>query len=321
MNTDSPISRAAFLKERAEVLGFLDCRVARAGFLEAEAPLFEKWLKMGYQADMNWLAQHFDLRMDPRLLVPGARSVVCLSFSYTPKKSMNPDGPRIARYAYGRDYHRVLRKKLKQLLSELRGRFGEFEGRGFVDSAPVHERAWARRSGLGWIGKNSLLLSRSGGSYFFLAVLVTELEFAPDPPVTDHCGSCTRCIEACPTQAIVADGVIDSNRCISYHTIELEAAVPPEFRKDLNGWVFGCDICQEVCPWNRFALEHDEAEFEPPIELFSWGSSEWFELQKDVFERVFSQSPLKRAGYEKIAQTLSLIRAENQSESSETSST
>ncbi len=325
MSPDSPEGRAAFLKERALMHGFLDCKVAMAGFLETEAPLFEQWLQKGYQADMRWLENNFDLRMDPRLLLPGARSVVCLSFGYAPEKSMSASGPKIARYAYGRDYHKVLKKKLKNLLLELRARFGAFEGRGFVDSAPVHERAWAKRSGLGWIGKNSLLLSRNAGSYFFLAVLVTELEIAPDAPVADHCGSCTRCIDACPTQAIVADGVVDSNRCISYHTIELESVVPAEFRKDLNNWVFGCDICQEVCPWNRFSKPHHEADFRAPVELFSWGAEEWLQLEEETFERVFGLSPLKRAGFDKVKQTLSLLQfeepnSESQSESSETSS-
>ena len=245
----TPEKRSVWIKEQARALGFLDCRIAKADFLEEEAPLFEKWLNKGFQGQMAWLEDHFDLRMDPRKLVPGARSVISLMYNYFPEEqSLQESAPKIARYALGRDYHKVLRKKMKQLMRSAHEQWGEVGGRAFVDSGPVHERAWARRSGLGWVGKNSLLLNKQHGSYFFLCELILDVELAADDPVTDHCGSCTRCIDACPTDAIVADQVIDSQKCISYLTIELKEAIPEEFSAQLNGWAFGCDICQEVCP-------------------------------------------------------------------------
>ncbi|MBI1316928.1 tRNA epoxyqueuosine(34) reductase QueG [bacterium] len=322
MTRSDPYRRTEWVKRKAAELGFLDCRVAQAGFLEEEAPLFEQWLRRGFQADMHWLERNFDLRMDPRQLVPGARTVVCLSHSYAPARTMNtgPGIPKIARYAYGRDYHKVLKKKLKALLMDLKQTFGDFTGRGFVDSAPVHERAWAQRSGLGWIGKNSLLLSRKGGSYFFLAVLVLDLEMTPDAPTTDHCGSCTRCIDACPTQAIVADGVVDSRRCISYHTIELASAIPEEFRDSLEGWAFGCDICQEVCPWNRFAVEQHDSEWLPVPFLFEWTGSDWAQMERETFEQVFGHTPLQRAGFEKFTQSSAIALGRTQSDPTSTSS-
>lgn len=322
MTNFGPHQRAEWVKRKAAELGFLDCRIAQAGFLETEAPLFEQWLQRGYQADMHWLERNFDLRMDPRLLLPGARSVVCLSYSYAPARTMNAGSgiPKIARYAYGRDYHKVLKKKLKTLLIGLKQSVGDFAGRGFVDSAPVHERAWAQRSGLGWIGKNSLLLSRKGGSYFFLAVLVLDLELTPDAPTTDHCGSCTRCIDACPTKAIVADGVIDSHRCISYHTIELATAIPEEFQPSLEGWAFGCDICQEVCPWNRFAVEQSDPEWPPVSALFEWTGADWRQMERETFEQVFGHTPLQRAGFDKFSDSVLWAVGNAQSDPTATSS-
>ena len=297
----TPEKRSVWIKEQARALGFLDCRIAKADFLEEEAPLFEKWLNKGFQGQMAWLEDHFDLRMDPRKLVPGARSVISLMYNYFPEEqSLQESAPKIARYALGRDYHKVLRKKMKQLMRSAHEQWGEVGGRAFVDSGPVHERAWARRSGLGWVGKNSLLLNKQHGSYFFLCELILDVEIAADDPVTDHCGSCTRCIDACPTDAIVADQVIDSQKCISYLTIELKEAIPEEFSSQLNGWAFGCDICQEVCPWNRFSSPHTEPDFHPRSEMGSLDQKQWLEITEDLFGSYFGNTPLKRAGFDRF---------------------
>ncbi len=295
------MDKEAFVKNTAHELGFSDCRFAKADFLAKEAPLFEDWLKKKYNAEMHWLENHFDLRMDPRKLHTGTKTVISLSFPYQPEDdSLSIHPPKIARYAYGRDYHKVLKKKLKALLLSMKEEFGEINGRAFVDSGPVHERAWAQRSGLGWIGKNSLILSKNAGSYFFLAEVLVDLSLTPDTPTTDHCGSCTRCIDACPTDAIVDNQVIDSSKCISYLTIELKDALPDEFTDKLNGWAFGCDICQDVCPWNRFSKPHSEVEFNPHPDLKSMKSSEWLEITEAVFNERLGNTPLKRAGFERF---------------------
>ncbi len=293
--------RALYIKSLAAEFGFLDCRIARAGFLDKEAPLFEQWLKSGFQADMHWIEKHLDLRLDPRRLLPGAKSVICLSYNYFPEPSkLQQEKPKMARYAMGRDYHKVIGKKLKKMMARLKQEWGDFEGRGFVDSGPVHERAWAQRSGLGWIGKNSLLLSKKQGSYFFLAVLILDVELGIDLPVSDHCGQCTRCIDACPTKAIVGDGVIDSNLCISYLTIESKAILPESLTNQLDGWAFGCDVCQEVCPWNRFSKPHQEPDFLPHPEIESMHVLDWLNLTEVLFEERLGRTPLKRAGFERF---------------------
>jgi epoxyqueuosine reductase len=295
------------LIDRAKKLGFLDCRVAKADFLESEAHHFEEWLSSGYHGSMAWLEKNLDLRLDPRKLVPGAKSVVVLNYNYAPhSEELQTEVPKIARYAVGRDYHKVVKKKLKVLLQQLRESLGPIEGRAFVDSAPVHERAWAEKSGLGWIGKNSLLLSKKAGSYFFLAVLIIDLDLPADTPVTDHCGSCTRCIDACPTDAIIQDKVIDSNRCISHMTIELKERIDEEYLNKLEGWAFGCDICQEVCPWNRFSTPHSEPDFLPHPELKSMNKEDWMELSEEVFEDRLGNTPLKRAGYSRFLDNVQL---------------
>jgi epoxyqueuosine reductase len=302
------MDREAFVRNKAKELGFIDCRFAVADFLDKEAPLFEDWLKKKHNAKMNWLENHFDLRMDPRKLHPGTKTVISLSFPYQPEQdSLSIHPPKIARYAYGRDYHKVLKKKLKILLSSMNEEFGDINGRAFVDSGPVHERAWAQRSGLGWIGKNSLILSKKAGSYFFLAELLVDLSFTPDLPTTDHCGSCTRCIDACPTDAIVANQVIDSNKCISYLTIELKDALPAEFTEKLNGWAFGCDICQEVCPWNRFSKPHSESDFSPHPGLNRMDKAEWLEITEEVFLERLGNTPLKRAGFDRFKKNLESV--------------
>lgn len=286
------------VKQRAKEEGFQHCGISRAEFLSEEAPLLEKWLKKGFHGSMSYMERHFDERLDPTKLVPGARSVISLTYNYYPSQEVKQeDGLKIARYAYGEDYHHVIKEKLKSLLEKLRSEIGAFDGRVFVDSAPVMERQWAQRSGLGWLGKNSLLLNQNMGSYFFLAELIIDLELDPDPAVTDRCGTCTACLDACPTGAIVQAGVVDSNRCISHLTIELKDSIPDSYKGQMENWIFGCDVCQEVCPWNRFSKPHDEPRFVPQGDWVEFTASEWKELTEEVFKKNFKKSPLMRAGY------------------------
>jgi epoxyqueuosine reductase len=283
------------LKNAAQNLGFLQCGVSKATFLEEEAPRLERWLQQGNQGEMHYLENHFDKRLDPRLLVPGAQSVISLSFNYFPPTEKWSNGAfKIARYAYGEDYHLVLKEKLTQLVKELEPTYGTFEGRIFVDSAPVMERQWAQKSGLGWQGKNTLLLSKQVGSYFFLAEIIGNWAIEPDGPTTDHCGTCTRCIDACPTQAL-SPYHLDASKCISYLTIELKDRIPDEFDGKSEGWVFGCDICQEVCPWNRFSQPHSEPLF---ASKESWEGVQWEEITEDVFQNLMKKSPIKRTKFE-----------------------
>ncbi len=291
----------ALLKSEAKRLGFMVARVARAEFLADEAPRLEEWLKHGFHGSMRYMENHFDKRLDPRKLVPGAKSVVSLAFNYYPEPSdlEGDDRPRLARYAYGEDYHRVVKDRLFELLDVLRTALGDLDGRCFVDSAPVMERAWAERSGLGWVGKNSLILRKNTGSYFFLAELILDYEFVADLPVADHCGTCTRCIDACPTQAIVAPKVVDSARCISHATIELHGALPREMAEALHPWVFGCDICQEVCPWNRHAEPHQEPLLNPG-NWVEWSLDDWRAASQSAFDEAFGKSAAARTGLERI---------------------
>ncbi len=283
------------LKNAAQNLGFLQCGVSKATFLEEEAPRLERWLQQGNQGEMHYLENHFDKRLDPRLLVPGAQSVISLSFNYFPPTEKWSNGAfKIARYAYGEDYHLVLKEKLTQLVKELEPTYGTFEGRIFVDSAPVMEWQWAQKSGLGWQGKNTLLLSKQVGSYFFLAEIIGNWAIEPDGPTTDHCGTCTRCIDACPTQAL-SPYHLDASKCISYLTIELKDRIPDEFNGKSEGWVFGCDICQEVCPWNRFSQPHSEPLF---ASKESWEGVQWEEITEDVFQNLMKKSPIKRTKFE-----------------------
>ena len=299
--------REFILRESAE-LGFSSCGIAKAEYLEEEAPRLEKWLKAGMHGEMHYMANHFDLRLDVRKLVPGAKSVVVLLFNYFPANEISlADGMKISKYAYGQDYHKVLRKKLKKLIAALRENFGEINGRAFVDSAPVMERVWAKKAGLGWIGKNSLLLSKQKGSFFFLSELILDVDIETDSPVTDHCGRCTACIDACPTQAITSPFTIDANRCISYLTIELKNQIPEEFKGKMEQWVFGCDICQDVCPWNRFSSAHDEAAFLSEKHLTDLVSREWLEMTEEVFEKLFTGSPIKRTGLSGIKRNVSFL--------------
>lgn len=295
------------IKAIAHELGFNFCGISKAVFLEEEAPKLEEWLRRGYQGKMGYLENHFDKRLDPTKLVPGARSVVSLVYNYYPEKNQEFKNHKIAKYAYGQDYHFVIKDKLKGLMNRITDEIGEVEGRVFVDSAPVHERAWAAKGGLGWVGKNSLLLNREMGSFFFLAELIMDLELEPDGPMKDYCGTCTACQDACPTDAIAQPYVVDGSKCISYLTIELKEEIPSEFTKKMEGWVFGCDICQDVCPWNRFSKPHEEPKFEPQgWEDFT--SKDWQEMTKEVFQKVFKKSAVKRTKFEGLKRNIQFIK-------------
>jgi epoxyqueuosine reductase len=297
------------IKQEARRLGFMECGIAKAGFLEEEAPLLEKWLKQGQHGSMQYMERYFDKRLDPRKLVPDARSVISLIYNYFPPYEQPKDAPyKISRYAYGRDYHKVLRKKLKELLHFIRDNIGQVSGRGFVDSAPVMDKAWARHSGNGWLGKHTNILNKNHGSYFFIAELITDLELQYDEPVTDHCGSCTKCIDACPTDAIKPYSV-DASKCISYFTIELkDKPIPEKMKGQYDSWVFGCDICQEVCPWNRFSKPHNEPDFGPRDEILNMKKNDWEEITREIFEEKFKGSPVKRAGFEGIKRNLRFVQ-------------
>ncbi len=296
------------IKQEAKRLGFLSCGVSKADFLETEAPRFEKWLRNGMHGQMNYMVNHFDKRLDPRLLVDGAKSVVSLLLNYYPHELQNSDSYKISKYAYGEDYHFVIKDKLKSLLQFIQGEIGEVNGRVFVDSAPVLDKAWAAKSGLGWVGKNSNLITQKTGSFYFIAELIVDLELEYDTPTTDHCGTCTACIDACPTEAIVQPYVVDGSKCISYLTIELKEAIPNNFKGQLDDWMFGCDVCQDVCPWNRFAKPHNEPAFEPNSEILNYTKKEWQEITQDVFSKVFKNSAVKRTKYSGILRNIHYLK-------------
>ena len=296
------LKNTQLVRQKSKEHGFDFCGISKAEYLDEHAQDLENWLNNNYNGKMAYMSNHFDKRLDPTKLVPGAKSVVSFIYNYFPKNDLNNVDLKIARYAYGCDYHFVIKDKLHLLLNELRDEIGDINGRVFVDSAPVMERQWAARSGLGWLGKNTLLLNKSMGSYFFLAELITDLELEPDGPVKDHCGNCTKCMDECPTDAFPKQGVLDANKCISYATIELKENIPAEFEGKMADWVFGCDICQEVCPWNRFAKPHIEPLFDPPEELLK--ISEWEEITEEVFKNLFRESAVLRAGYQKLKKNI-----------------
>jgi len=303
-------SSTQFIKSLAIELGFSYCGISKAEFLSEEAPRLEEWLKRNYQGKMSYLENHFDKRLDPTLLVPGAKSVISLIYNYYPEKDLaqeNPDSYKIAKYAYGEDYHAVIKDKLTFFLQQIRNEVGEVDGRAFVDSAPVHERAWAKKSGLGWIGKNSLLLNRSMGSFFFLAELIIDLELEYDGPTKDYCGTCTACMDACPTDAIPEPYVVDGSKCISYFTIELKEEIPASAKGKFENWIFGCDICQDVCPWNSFSKPHRESRFTPSQDLENMTRQEWTEITESVFQKLFTKSALKRTRYEGLKRNIGFI--------------
>lgn len=302
-------SRSALVKQKAKALGFDFCGISKAGFLEAEAPRLEDWLKTGKQGEMRYMENYFDKRLDPRLLVEGARSVISLLYNYYPQQPLPQQTISISKYAYGEDYHEVIREKLNQLLQELKTSIGDIQGRAFVDSAPVLEKAWAAKSGLGWIGKNANLITKKQGSFFFLAELIVDLELEADGPIPDYCGTCTKCIEACPTEAIVEPYVVDGSKCISYLTIELKEAIPDEFKGRMQNWAFGCDVCQDVCPWNSFSIPHQEKRFLPSADLIEFTSSEWKELTEETFKTVFQHSAVKRTKYRGLKRNINFLQA------------
>jgi len=287
-------------------LGFLSCGISKAEFLEEEAPRFEKWLNEQKHGQMAYMENHFDKRLDPRLLVPGAKSVVSLLLNYYPDEHQVEGAPKISKYAYGTDYHFVIKEKLKQLFQILQEEIGEINGRVFVDSAPVMDKAWAGRSGLGWMGKNTNLINKKVGSFFFIAEMILDLKLDYDAPVTDHCGTCTACIDSCPTEALTPYN-IDASRCISYLTIELKDQIPSEFQNKMDDWSFGCDICQDVCPWNRFSKPHNEPLFEPRTELLEFTKKDWEELTEATFDTIFKNSAVKRTRYRGLKRNLAFL--------------
>lgn len=298
------------IKTEALRLGFNSCGIATATQLDDDARRLEQWLNKGHNSGMQYMERYFDLRIDPRKLVPGAKSVITLLLNYFPSGQQEPNAPKIAKYAYGTDYHYVIKDKLNELLQFIRDNIGDVDGRGFVDSAPVLERSWAVRSGLGWVGKNANVLTRHSGSFFFIATLITDLDLIADAPfATDHCGTCTRCIDACPTQAIVSPTEIDAGKCISYLTIELkDALIPSEFHNKMDGWMFGCDICQDVCPWNRFSKENTEPMFTPIPEILNLSLLEWETMTEETFNKTFKNSPLKRSKWKGIQRSIKAIK-------------
>lgn len=298
------------IKAEAMRLGFMACGISKATFLEEEAPRLEDWLSKNHHGEMAYMANHFDKRLDPRLLVDDAKSVVSLTLNYfTHQKQVDDQAPKISKYAYGADYHTVIREKLQALMHFIQEEIGEVAGRCFVDSAPVMDKAWAQKSGLGWRGKNSNLISKNTGSFFFLAELIIDLELAYDSPfVADHCGSCTRCIDACPTDAIVAPYVVDGSKCISYLTIELKNEIPNQFKGKMENWMFGCDICQDVCPWNRFSTPHQEAAFTPTHELLNLDKKELIDMTDEVFKRVFKDSAVKRTKIKGLKRNIDFLK-------------
>ncbi len=309
MTSSKTEGRTKLIKAEASRLGFMDCRVATADFLEDEAARLEQWLKNEHHGQMGYMANHFDKRLDPRKLVEGAKSVISLSLNYyTDQLQTDSTAPKISKYAYGRDYHKVIKKKLKELIHYINKEIGEVGGRAFVDSAPVMDKAWAVRSGIGWMGKHSNVLTKQTGSFYFISELILDLELEADQPVTDHCGKCTACIDACPTQAIIQPYVVDGSKCISYFTIELKDHLfPKEYEGKFDNWMFGCDVCQEVCPWNRFSKPHSEPDFYPHEELLNLTKNEWEELTEDVFNELFIGTPVKRTKFEGLKRNIGFV--------------
>jgi len=297
------------IKEEALKLGFLFCGISKAEFLEEEASNLEAWLKNGFHGEMSYMENYFDKRLDPRKLVEDTKSVISLGLNYyTDQQQKDLSSPKISKYAYGDDYHTVIKSKLRQLIEIIREKIGDVSGRAFVDSAPVLDKAWAKKAGLGWVGKNANIINKERGSFFFLAELIIDLELEYDiAPAADHCGSCTRCIDACPTDAIVAPYIVDGSRCISYLTIELKNEIPAEFQGKMDNWVFGCDICQDVCPWNKFSVLHSEPAFQP-TEVLEMSSREWEEITEETFKRVFKNSAIKRTKFSGLKRNIQFLK-------------
>jgi epoxyqueuosine reductase len=296
------------IKAEAKRLGFLSCGISKAGFLEEEAPRLENWLNQNHHGEMKYMENHFDKRLNPTLLVDDAKSVISLLLNYYPSEIQNTDSYKISKYAYGQDYHFVIKEKLQELLQTIQTEIGEVSGRAFVDSAPVLDKAWAAKSGLGWIGKNSNLLTQQVGSFYFIAELIVDLDLEYDYATTDHCGTCTACIDACPTEAIVSPYVVDGSKCISYFTIELKENIPQEMKGKMDDWIFGCDVCQDVCPWNRFSKSHNEPLFNPNPELLYMTKKDWEEITEDTFKKVFKNSAVKRTKLDGLKRNIKFLK-------------
>ena len=297
-----------FIKQKANELGFFSCGISKVEFLEEDAPNLEKWLNENRHGEMKYMENHFDKRLNPALLVDGAKSVISLLLNYFPESNQNEDAPKISKYAYGKDYHHVIKDKLSVLCEELNEQIGEFNFRVFVDSAPVLDKAWAKKSGLGWIGKNGNLITKDQGSFFFVAEIISELDLLADGPIKDYCGTCTKCIDSCPTEAIYEPYKVDGSKCISYLTIELKDQIPEEFTSKMEDWMFGCDICQDVCPWNRFSKPHNVLDFNPKPKLMEMDRKDWNELTVEVYREVFQKSAVKRTKFEGLKRNLNFLK-------------
>jgi len=308
MSINAKETYSKFIKSEANRLGFLSCGISKAGFLEEEAPRLENWLNKNHQGQMAYMENHFDKRLDPTLLVEDAKSVVSLLLNYYPSETQTEESFKISKYAYGQDYHFVIKEKLKELLFSIKENIGDVSGRAFVDSAPVLDKAWAAKSGLGWIGKNSNLITQKVGSFYFIAELILDLDLEYDHATTDHCGSCTACIDACPTKAIVAPHVVDGSKCISYYTIELKENIPYDMKGKFDEWMFGCDTCQDVCPWNRFSKSHSEPLFNPNPDLLSFTKKDWLEITEETFRTVFKNSPIKRTKFDGLKRNIKFLQ-------------
>ena len=297
------------IKQKAEKFGFQSCGISKAEFLGEEAPRLEDWLKNNYHGEMKYMENHFDKRLNPTLLVDGAKSVISLSYNYFPKEKIERlENFKISKYAYGEDYHEVIKEILKEMMIELQEEIGEFGFRVFVDSAPVLEKAWARKSGLGWVGKNANLITKKHGSFYFLAEIICDLDLNYDSPTTDHCGSCRKCIDACPTQAIVSDKIVDGSKCISYATIELKNEIPDYFEGKMDDWIFGCDVCQDVCPWNRFSAPTLQERFAPNLQKLNFRKKEWEELTQELFSEIFKKSAVKRTKFSGLMRNVNFLK-------------
>ncbi len=297
------------IKNEAKRLGFISCGISRAEFLEDEAPRLEKWLKMKMNGEMKYMENYFEKRLDPRKLVNDAKSIISLTYNYYPEDLQNKEAPKISKYAYGMDYHYVIKEKLIFFLTFIKDKIGDVHGRAFVDSAPILEKAWAAKSGIGWVGKNSNLITKQVGSFYFLAELIVDLDLDYDRIESDHCGECTACIDSCPTQAITQPYVVDGSKCISYFTIELKENIPKEFKGKFDDWVFGCDVCQDVCPWNKFSKSHKEPLFQSSSELMKMSRDEWNEITEETFNKIFKNSAVKRTGYKGLTRNLNFIKS------------
>ncbi len=308
MNSNSE-KYSLLIKAKAKKFGFQSCGISKAAFLEEDAFSLENWLKNNYHGKMSYMENHFDKRLNPTLLVEGSKSIISLSYNYFPEENLSAfNDLKISKYAYGEDYHIVIKDIMQEMVAELKEEIGDFECRVFTDSAPILERSWAKKSGIGWVGKNANLITKQSGSFYFLAEIICDLELQEDGATTDHCGSCTKCIEACPTNAIVSDKIIDGSKCISYATIELKEEIPESFKNKMEDWMFGCDICQDICPWNRFSVPHQQEKFKPNQFLKNNSKEDWEELSQELFSEIFRKSPVKRTKFAGLQRNISFLK-------------